>query len=90
MKFPGDSRPFLLLGFNQFAAHLLKRFLGNLLVGDVDDGADEPRKGSVRTDSGHGQVKHPAVFSVPAPKPVFLGKPLTFFKGTYVCPQDTG
>ena len=84
VQFSGYPGAFFLLSFDQLATHFLQRFLCQLLVCDVGRRADKAGKRAIPVPPRRRDIQHPAVHSIPAAKPVFLGILFLLFECTLV------
>src|SRR6266705_3514635 len=70
MEFSREPGALLFMGFNQSAPHSGKSFLGQLAFRDVQARSYVADKKTVRIQSGHAYIEHPAVFSIVPPQPI--------------------
>src|SRR6266576_4934792 len=70
MQLSRDPRTFLFVGVNQLATHVAQRFLRELAISYVHARAYVAGKRTVRIESRHAYVGHPAIFSIMPPQPI--------------------
>src|SRR5262245_11626497 len=87
MKLAGNPSSFLLMSFDQPAAHAGKGLFRLLVFGNINRRADVTCKGSVRVESWYSQVEDQAIFPVVPSQTVFHSEGLFLIEGSGVGTQ---